>query len=75
MAKWTGTVRMYVFDKGYGQIVPDGGGKLVFVHWSAIMPPARELTRGDRVEFDVLVDTIPGDGAALRAQNVRLIGK
>ena len=71
----TGTVRMYVFDKGYGQIDPDGGGKTVFVHHSSLQPPARELKRGDRVEFDVIVYPIPGDHKGGRAENVRLISQ
>jgi CspA family cold shock protein len=50
-----GTVKWFSRTKGYGFITPDkGGGKDVFVHYSAISGSGfRNLEEGDRVEFEV----------------------
>jgi cold shock protein len=48
-----GTVKWFNAAKGFGFIAPDGGGKDVFVHHSAIEGSGyRELTEGQRVEFE-----------------------
>jgi len=48
-----GTVKWFNATKGFGFIAPDGGGKDVFVHHSAIEGSGyRELTEGQRVEFE-----------------------
>ena len=48
-----GSVKWFNSTKGYGFITPDDGGKDVFVHHSAIQATGyRELTEGQRVEFD-----------------------
>ncbi len=48
-----GTVRWFDAQNGFGFIYPDGGGKDVFVHRSAIDGAgAGELSDGHRVEFD-----------------------
>jgi len=62
-----GVVDFFKSDKGYGFIQPDGGGKPVFVHHTAIVMENKNLNRGDRVEFDV-----EDDPRGPRAQNVRL---
>jgi CspA family cold shock protein len=50
----TGTVKWFNDAKGYGFIAPDGGGKDVFVHFSAISGDGfRTLTEGAKVEFEV----------------------
>ncbi len=45
-----GTVKFFNKAKGFGFITPDGGGKDVFVHMSALRDEIRE---GDKVTYDV----------------------
>jgi CspA family cold shock protein len=48
-----GTVKWFNATKGYGFITPTDGGKDVFVHHSAIEGAGyRELSEGQRVEFE-----------------------
>jgi len=50
----TGTVKWFNSEKGFGFIQQDGGGPDVFVHYSAIASGGyRELTEGQKVEFEV----------------------
>ncbi len=52
MAK--GIVKWFSNQKGYGFITPDGGGKDVFVHHSAIQGDGyKTLDEGQAVEFEV----------------------
>ena len=49
----TGTVKWFNATKGFGFIAPEGGGKDVFVHHSAIEGSGyKELSEGQRVEFE-----------------------
>ena len=49
-----GTVKWFSNQKGYGFITPEGGGKDVFVHHSAIQAEGyKTLDEGQAVEFDV----------------------
>ena len=52
MAK--GIVKWFSNQKGYGFITPDGGGKDVFVHHSAIQGDGyKTLDEGQAVDFEV----------------------
>ncbi len=63
----TGTVKWFNGTKGYGFLAQDEGDD-VFVHFSAIQGNGyRELTEGQRVQFDVTNDP---RGKGLRAANV-----
>ena len=53
----TGKVKFFNDQKGYGFIEPEGGGKDLFVHISAVQKAGIDfLKEGDRVKFDVLTD-------------------
>jgi len=50
----TGTVKFFNNDKGFGFITPDGGGRDVFVHVSAVTRSGLgTLNEGQKVSFDV----------------------
>lgn len=64
----TGTVKWFNDDKGYGFIAQDNGGPDVFCHHTAIqMEGRRNLSEGQKVEFD----TKKGP-KGLQAENVRI---
>ena len=49
-----GVVKWFSNQKGYGFITPEGGGKDVFVHHSAIQGEGyKTLDEGQAVEFEV----------------------
>ena len=52
-----GKVKWFNASKGFGFLIPDGGGKDVFIHHSNIsMPGYRTLTEGQEVTYEI------GDG-------------
>ena len=53
----TGTVKWFNGQKGYGFIAPDGGGKDVFVHISAVEKAGlSSLAEGAKVTFDIVAN-------------------
>lgn len=52
-----GTVKFFNAGKGFGFIAPEGGGKDVFVHISAVEAAGlRMLSEGQKVNFDIQPD-------------------
>jgi len=52
-----GTVKFFNTNKGFGFISPEGGGKDVFVHATAVeMSGLSVLSEGQRVSFDIQPD-------------------
>ncbi len=50
----TGKVKWFNESKGYGFIEPEGGGRDVFVHYSAIQGEGyKTLSEGQLVEFEI----------------------
>ena len=57
----TGTVKFYNSQKGFGFIQPEGGGKDVFVHATALERAGMTgLSEGQKVSFDTAEDRRTG---------------
>ena len=64
-----GTVKFFNSDKGFGFVAPEGGGKDVFVHASAVEAAGMSsLSEGQRISFD----TQP-DAKGLKAVNLKAV--
>jgi len=63
-----GTVKFYNSSKGFGFISPEGGGKDVFVHATALEAAGlRSLNEGQQVSFDIQPDARGSKAANLKA--------
>jgi len=64
-----GTVKFFNATKGYGFIAPEGGGKDVFVHATALEAAGiRSLSEGQKVSFDV-----QPDARGAKAVNLKMV--
>ena len=64
-----GTVKFFSAVKGYGFISPDGGGKDVFVHITAVERAGwSTLKEGQRVRYDTQSDAHGTKAINLRAE-------
>ena len=60
-----GTVKFFNAAKGFGFISPEGGGKDVFVHVSAVEAAGlRTLNEGQKVNFEIVADKRTGKSSA-----------
>ena len=67
----TGTVKWFDSAKGFGFIEQDGGGKDVFVHYSAVEKAGmRGLSEGLRLSFDVEQNPRNGKDAAVNLKTI-----
>jgi cold shock protein len=63
-----GTVKFFNSAKGFGFIAPEGGGKDVFVHATAVEAAGmRTLNEGQKVSFDVQPDARGAKAVNLKA--------
>jgi cold shock protein len=63
-----GTVKFFNTTKGFGFIAPEGGGKDVFVHATAVEQAGmRSLQEGQRVSFDIEPDARGSKAVNLKA--------
>ena len=64
----TGTVKWFNDAKGFGFVTPEGGGKDLFAHFSAIQGQGfKTLREGQRVQFDVTSGPKGEQAANIRA--------
>lgn len=66
----TGVVKWFNSEKGYGFIMPDGGGKDLFAHYSEIRADGyKTLQENQKVSFEI------GQGAkGPSATNIQIVG-
>ena len=63
-----GTVKFFNSDKGFGFVAPEGGGKDVFVHASAVEAAGMSaLSEGQRISFDTQSDVKGAKAVNLKA--------
>ena len=63
-----GTVKFFNTAKGFGFIAPEGGGKDVFVHATAVEQAGmRSLSEGQKVSFDIQPDARGAKATNLKA--------
>ena len=60
-----GTVKWFNFEKGFGFIAPDDGGKDAFVHISAVERSGiGDLREGQKVSYELVADRKSGKMSA-----------
>ena len=63
-----GTVKFFNATKGFGFIAPEGGGKDVFVHATAVQAAGMHtLDEGQKVAFDIQPDARGSKAVNLRS--------
>lgn len=72
MAKTTikGVLKTWKEDRGFGFISPDGGGKDIFIHISALKGASRRPLTGDVIYYQVAKD----NSGKLKAVNASIDG-
>ena len=66
-----GTVKWFNFEKGFGFIAPDDGGKDAFVHISAVERSGiGDLREGQKVSYELLTDRKSGK---MSADNLKVV--
>jgi CspA family cold shock protein len=66
----TGVVKFFNTSKGFGFIAPDGGGKDVFVHITALQRSGiQSLAEGQKVSFE----TAPGRDGRISADRLKVV--
>ena len=58
-------------EKGFGFVVPNGGGDRAFVHIKAFQPGSRRPVEGDLISYDAVKDS----KGRLNAQTIRFAGQ
>ena len=52
--RYTGAIKWFNHAKGYGFILPDAGGKDMFLHISAVQKAGKsEVSDGERLSYEV----------------------
>ncbi|HJQ58276.1 MAG TPA: cold-shock protein [Vineibacter sp.] len=65
----SGTVKWFNTTKGYGFIEPEGGGKDVFVHVSAVERAGlRSLQEGQKVSYEIATERGRSSAVNLQVQ-------
>ena len=63
-----GTVKFFNSGKGFGFVTPEGGGKDVFVHASAVEAAGMSsLSEGQRISFEIQPDPKGSKAVNLKA--------
>ena len=66
----TGVVKFFNTSKGFGFIAPEGGGKDVFVHITALQRSGiQSLAEGQKVSFE----TAPGRDGRISADRLKVM--